>query len=609
MLSYAAVAMHGQETSVQKTLTAAAIAPPPLTVAYAAVEPGLSLAATEATSPAASSISTVPFLTGTEAGGKTDEKGSTYIPADSWIYPEVTRLYSMGFADTMWLGMRPYTRRSLLHILQASEDDILASSNEEAKQILAALLDDLDAEIPANDIRRGTVYGLESGYTRMMGIAGPSLRDSYHLGQTIVNDYGRPYEPGFNNVTGFSTVNERGRFSLYVRGEYQHAPAAPGYTLALANQLSYLDLGLPYVKPNAPQATIPYGPIAAQNPFRLVEATLSMHLLGHEISGGKSDAWMGPGLGAAMAWSNNAENIYSFRINRVEPLHIPLLSYFLGPVRYDFMYGSLKGHTDPNSPYVHSSMFSFRPTRNFEFGFQRTAIFGGEGHEVVTVHSFLRSFFDLGDTENDPQVKTNGTDPGARFSDFNFSWRLPFVRKYATLYLDSITHDDPTPGAAPRRASYRPGVELSQIPGLPKLEFRVEGVSTDAPVSRSTGGYFMYYEGFQPQGYTNKGFIMGDWIGRQAVGGQAFVTYHFSGNEWLQVEYLNKETPQDFIQYGNRQNSFKVSVEKRLMRDIELSGWVQYERWRAPIYLPGQQNDTTASLQLTYWPKLLSHRD
>ena len=49
-----------------------------------------------------------------------------------------------------------------------------------------------------------------------------------------------------------------------------------------------------------PQATIPTGPIAGQNPFRLVEATLSYHILGHEISGGKSDAWLGPRMGGAM---------------------------------------------------------------------------------------------------------------------------------------------------------------------------------------------------------------------------------------------------------------------------------------------------------------------
>ena len=49
--------------------------------------------------------------------------------------------------------------------------------------------------------------------------------------------------------------------------------------------------------------------------------------------------------GSAMAWSNNAENVYSFRINRVEPLYIPFVSKVMGPVRYDFFVGSVKGHT------------------------------------------------------------------------------------------------------------------------------------------------------------------------------------------------------------------------------------------------------------------------
>jgi hypothetical protein len=300
------------------------------------------------------------------------------------------------------------------------------------------------------------------------------LDDSFHLGQTFFNDYGRPNQPGFNNITGFSTLNERGPFSLYVRGEYQHAPSAPGYSLALSNQLALLDETYPVAPPNDPQATIPMGPIAAQNPFRLVEATLSYHILGHEISAGKSDAWLGPAMGGAMAWSNNAENIYSFRINRVEPVRIKYLSRLLGPVRYDFFYGSLKGHTAPNDDYVHSEMFSFRPTRDFEFGFQRTIIFGGEGHEPVTLHTFLKGFFDTNDTNQG--VKFSRTDPGARFSAFNFSYRLPFVRNYLTLYADSEAHDDLTPVSAPRRAAYRPGIYLSQFPGAKHLDLRVEGV-------------------------------------------------------------------------------------------------------------------------------------
>ncbi|MCU1222958.1 MAG: hypothetical protein JWQ42_1051 [Edaphobacter sp.] len=531
-----------------------------------------------------------------------DHYGSAYIPVDNWVYPAMTRLYSMGFLDTAFLGMRPWTRRSALHMLQASRDAVVSSDNEEAQDILAKLLREFSAEVPDGSSPRPTVYGLESAYTRLMGIGGPTLRDSFHLGQTINNDYGRPYQTGFNNITGFSTVNEVGRFSLYVRGEYQHSPSGSGYSQALASQLSANDY-IPYVPPNVPQDTIPANPIAAQNPFRLVEASLSFHLLGHEISGGKSDAWLGPAAGGAMAWSNNAENIYSFRINRVEPLNVFLLSKLLGPLRYDFFYGSLKGHTSPNSPYTHSEMFSFQPTKNFQFGFQRTIIFGGAGHAPVTLHTFLKGFFSFNDTTG--AEKNSRNDPGARFSDFNFSYRLPFVRKYATLYLDSISHDDVTPISAPRRAAYRTGVYISQFPGrLNKLDFRVEAVTTDPPVFQSHGGQFNYWEVIQLQGYTNKGYIMGDWIGREAKGGQAWLTYHLSGNEWVQLEYLNKKTPKDFIAGGTTQNQFKVSVVKRLNKDLELNSYYQYEGWKAPIYKSGLQKNSIVSVQLTWFPKL-----
>jgi hypothetical protein len=529
--------------------------------------------------------------------------GSAYIPMDSWVYPAMMRLYSMGFLDTAFIGMRPWTRQSAVHMLRKSRQSILDSNNEEAQDIFDKLMYEFEAEAPVGNATRGVVYGLQSVYTRFMGIGGPILRDSYHLGQTIANDYGRPYQSGFNNVTGFSTLNEAGRFSLFVRAEYQHSPAATGYDYDLAAALAQRDRAVPYAPPNRPQDTIPEGPIAAENNFRVVEATLSFHLLGHEISGGKSDAWLGPAQGGALAWSNNAENQYTFRINRVEPMYIPWVSKLMGPLRYDFFYGSLKGHTAPNSPYAHSEMFSFRPTKNFEFGFQRTIIFGGKDHTPVTLHTFLNGFFDFSDTT--PDEKYSREDPGARFSDFNFSYRLPFVRKYATLYLDSISHDDVTPISAPRRAAYRTGLYISQFPGhLKKLDLRLEGVTTDPGVTPSHAGEFNYWEIVQVQGYTNKGYIMGDWIGREAKGGQAWLTWHLSGNEWIQLQYLNKKIPKDFITFGTTQNQFTASIVKRFGPDVEMKAWVQYEGWKAPIYKSGYQQNTVGSFQLTWYPKL-----
>src|ERR1035437_5458660 len=44
--------------------------------------------------------------------------GSPFIPVDSWVYPAIFRLYSLGFVDDVFLGMRPWTRASVSHMLE-----------------------------------------------------------------------------------------------------------------------------------------------------------------------------------------------------------------------------------------------------------------------------------------------------------------------------------------------------------------------------------------------------------------------------------------------------------------------------------------------------------
>jgi hypothetical protein len=584
--------------------------------------------------------------------------GSTYIPVDSWVYPAMVRLYSLGYVNIPYLGLRPWTRASIQHMLEEAGDlieDGEAGGNAgavEARGIYDAVNRELhdDMEGPCGP-HEGAVR-VESVYSVMRGISGTPLRDSYHLGQTIINDYGRPYENGFNNYSGASGYATAGRFALYVRGEFQGAPSAVGYSSALALTLSCQVDGMYYVTPGPtpaspsflvcpsyPQATIPSGAIPAITRGSVLEAYLSYQWLNHVISFGKQDEWMGPGQGASMAYSNNAENIYAFHVNRVEPLHVPGLSLLTGPFRYEFLVGELRGHTlipdpdfngsnlstepnviAPGNPWVHVEKISFKPTKDLEFGFERTAMFGGEGHEGVSLHSFLRSFFSL--NAGAGAQKNGNTDPGARFGSFDFSYRLPFVRNWLTLYTDSEIHDDLSPIDAPRRASWRPGIYLSHVPGIPKLDFRVEAASTDPPSNGRTPGELMYWEFIEKQGYTNQGQLFGDWIGREDKGGQAWITYHLSGNEWIQVSARNQKAEKDFIpgsvaqfqpgtgillqygaQGGTTLNDLAFQVVKRIRRDFEINGNFALEHWNAPVYLPGEQTVTTTNIQLTWYPE------
>ena len=566
--------------------------------------------------------------------------GSPYIPVDNWMYAAVLRLYSMGFVDHVFLGMRPWTRKNIIEISRDVEDRIADSnpsaSTDEAQQIHRALehelqLDNLDPCAGSTNRLR-----IESAYLVFRGMSGTPLLDSFHLGSTLINDYGRPYENGLNNYSGLSGYASAGRFTFYARGEFQGAQSAAGYSSTLANTLSAIDLTL-YTDPATnqttyyyPQATIPMGAIDSTVHGRIMEAYVSANLWNHEVSFGKVDQWLGPAQGASFAYSNNAENIYAFEINRVEPLRIPLLSNATGPFRYEFLVGELHGHLfipnpayeanpspnvanviNPGNPWVHLEKISFRPTANLEFGFERTAIWGGKGHGPITLHSFLRSFFSLtapgGPGSTGPNAKLGRDDPGARFGSFDFSYRLPFVRNWLTLYADGEVHDDVSPIAAPRRASWRPGLYLSHIPGMPRLDMRAEAAWTDPPITNSNGGQFMYWESIQKQGYTNDGQLFGDWIGREDKGGQAWITYHLSGNEWIQVSARNQKAAKDFIvssttQYGTTLNDLSVQVVKRIARDFEIDGTFTFERFKAPIYLPGPQKVTTTNIQLTWYP-------
>src|ERR1700739_409327 len=126
--------------------------------------------------------------------------GSPYIPVDNWMYPAVFRLYSMGYVDHIYLGMRPWTRKNIIEILRDVEDRIADSSpsasTDQAQEIHQALEQELQRDVLNPCAGSTNRLRFESAYTVFRGMSGAPLRDSFHLGSTLINDYGRPYENG-----------------------------------------------------------------------------------------------------------------------------------------------------------------------------------------------------------------------------------------------------------------------------------------------------------------------------------------------------------------------------------------------------------------------------
>src|SRR5713226_207989 len=155
-------------------------------------------------------------------------QGSPYVPLDSWIYPALDRLIAFGYIKSGIVGQRPWTRLECTRLLnEASEqanDENPASS--EAQRLVDSLEREFASELEGLEGGNNRHLRLESMSARVTGISGKPLTDGNHFGQTFINDFGRPYQEGFNSVEGFSVSAVGGRWAGYVRGEYQHSPSA-----------------------------------------------------------------------------------------------------------------------------------------------------------------------------------------------------------------------------------------------------------------------------------------------------------------------------------------------------------------------------------------------
>jgi hypothetical protein len=483
-------------------------------------------------------------------------------------------------------------------MLEEASDRFL---DQEGAQAAAGIYRDLSQEFAAESRRLGGASNLgaelDSVYTRVTSITAPPLRDGYHFGETIANDYGRPYGEGLNNVTGASARAVAGPFAFYIRGEYQHAPASPSDPPAVLNAIANADFTRPVSNARA-----------AVNRFDVLEGTVSLNLHNVQISFGKQSQWLGPGQTGPWLMSNNAEPMLMLKIDGVAPFEIPLLSRVLGPARSEFFIGQLAGHQfefnrpvllgpgDINpQPYLHGTKVSFKPTANFEFGMGFTAQFVGPGLPF-TWHNFLRSFY---------AHTATGLNPGKRISEADFSYRVPHLREWLTVYCDALVVDEYSPIGS-SRPNVNLGIYLPRLPKLPKMEFRAEGIKESLTNEFPPGFVYFNVDRFR-SGYTNNEQLLGSWIGRAGRGGQSWLTYYFSARNSLRLGYRHQEVSHNFLE-GGRLVDYSVGSDIVLSSTVAFSGSVQYEQWRFPIVSTNSQSDVVASFQLTFSPNWQIHK-
>lgn len=526
-------------------------------------------------------------------GPRIERISSPPVPLDSWVYPAMTRLAAVGYVNSAFAGQRPWTRLQCAQMLQDAADELPLDTDSPvtpAVQLYNSLVSEFQPELDRLDGSPNVGLSLDSVYAGVTGISGAPLRDSYHFGQTLVNDYGRPYAEGVNTYDGFIAHAETGPFSFIVQGEFQHAPETPAYPLSALQAIAATD-----------SRGIQTNATAAVNRFRLLTSEVALTWRNTQFSFGNQSLWMGQGESGALLMSNNAEPFPMFRVQSVAPYKIPLLSAVLGPMQTEFFLGQLSGHhwelNSPNvvgpnispQPFIHGEKISFKPTQNLEIGMGVTAMFAGPGLPF-TWANFLRTYY-----VHSPNPASN---PGKRTSELDISYR---IRNFMTMYLDAMTVDEISPIGS-TRPTLNPGVYFPRLPKLPKLEFRAEGIKE--PLTTEFAPGFVYFDARRYlNGYTNDGLLMGSWVGRAGRGGQGWLTYSFSTQTKLQFGYRHQEVSKDFIG-GGRLIDYSVSSQARLSTQFGISGLVQYEQWRFPVLAATRQSNVTASITFKYFPNL-----
>src|SRR6516164_5723010 len=538
----------------------------------------------------------------------TGNMASTYVPLDSWIYSAFDRLAALGYLQTGFAALRPWTRMECSRLVSEASDRM---ADDEPDSAAIALYQSLASEF-ALELRRqegspNTGMQIESIYSQMISISGLPLTDGYHFARTIENNFGRPYGEGANWYSGAALRAQAGRLAFYVRGEYQSSGTVP----ALSSQAQ------------AAIAQADFTPAAAQGPpsdisrFRLLDAYVALTFKNNQLSFGQQSLWWGPSYGGPMLYSDNAEPITMLRYDRVSPFKLPSFLGTLGPMRVQFFIGQLSGqqfvsipipgqpgqtHVVGQSgvslnpqPYINGIKWSMNPTPNLELSFSGTVIYGGPGFPL-TWQTFWRSiaFFRT--------VKNRQHDPGDRRAAFDFSYRIPGIRDWLTLYCDSFADDEAFPPAYPTHSAWSPGIYLPKLPFAHKLDFRAEGAMTP---ERLFPGFF-YFNVHYLSGYTNDRQLMGSWIGRQGSGFQLWTTYWLSGRSTLQVTYRTMWVDHSFLQ-GGWLRDVAANTNLALGSSFALQASIQFERWQFPLLASGPVSNVATSLQLSYTPRWSVH--
>jgi hypothetical protein len=155
-----------------------------------------------------------------------------------------------------------------------------------------------------------------------------------------------------------------------------------------------------------------------------------------------------------------------------------------------------------------------------------------------------------------------------------------------------------------RKSASQAGLYFAKVPGIPKVDLRLEGGYTN-PIAFC--GICIYYNGQYNSGYNNDGRLIGTWIGRAAQGELIRTNYWLSARSKIGLELRHRKLDPGYVPQGGTQNDIAVNADIFAGRGFRVTANVQYEHWLIPFLATNRQSDVAASFEFSIWPTPHKH--
>jgi hypothetical protein len=139
------------------------------------------------------------------------------------------------------------------------------------------------------------------------------------------------------------------------------------------------------------------------------------------------------------------------------------------------------------------------------------------------------------------------------------------------------------------------------------MDLRVEAVSSQG-LAHDYGGQHFFINNQYEDSNTNKGFLLGNAVGRDGRAIEGRVGYWLSARTKIEPGFRQNKISPVYLPHGGTITDGFVNGSFAINRHWTALVFTQYERFFIPSYLPGAQHNMSGWFQLTWSPEFHLHQ-